>query len=151
MSRTEHFDAGHGMEHHNVSEPTFEIPKHKISEAIVDPETHNEGERAHNILVDGEPVGYVERKREEPRRVAHGKYTRGKWVWTANGADPYGSKNAYTIGKGNTRHSPSVHEGGVSSRKQAVELAFQDHKELGTPQRFKTWQEQLAEDAESGY
>jgi hypothetical protein len=131
------------MEHHNVSKPAFEIPKHKVSEAIVHPEYHEEGERAHNVLVDGQPVGFVERKYEHPRRTARGKYTRGRWVWTANGADSLGTENIYSIGGGSGRYSPSVHKGGVGSRKEAISLIFSDLEHGDDP---ISWEDRVKRD-----
>lgn len=138
MSRREHFDAGHGMEHHNVSEPTFEIPKHKVSEAIVHPEYHEEGERAHNVYVDGEPVGFVERKRIAGSHAwSHKGYSRAKWVWTANAGPDEAIRGWGDSGP------PSQRLGSRPTRKEAVMLALADLNHSG-PQR--SWEEYTAED-----
>ena len=144
MSRTEAFDNGHGMEHHNVSEPTFEIPKHKVSEAIVHPEYHEEGERAHNVYVGGEPVGFVERKRIAGSNAwSHKGYSRAKWVWTANA----GPESQMGVFKVSPSTPPSSRVGGKPTRKEAVSVVFADlnhGREHGIPTR--SWEEYTAED-----
>ena len=126
------------MEHHNVSEPAFDIPKHKVSKAIVHPEYHEEGERAHNVYVDGQPVGFVERKRIRGSHAwSHKGYARDKWAWVANGGPDEAIR-----GFGHTSSPPSQRLGSRSTRKDAVMLALADVQHSG-PQR--SWEEHIGD------